>query len=436
MTFEVLAPWLVVLACLISEAFFAASELSIISANTIRLEERTRSGSKGEQSAAERTLWFRSHPDRLFATTLLGTNFSTVTGSTVASLTMMKIDPDYGELYALALMSPLVLIGAEIIPKTIAQAQATTLAPRLSGPLMLVHRLLTVPIWVIRGYARLLYRWLGLEGVPRAMISREELVLLMEQEDPHSEIEEGEREMIARIMSFGDLNARAVMIPLVEVCGISQESTIREAAALLVKEGYSRLPVFHERIDDVVGVLHHTDLLSADDGAQTVERIMRPPHFVPETQALDDILIILQRSAASLAIVVDEFGGAVGILTLEDLLEEIVGEINDEFDHGDHVWRQVSEGVYLVQARAPVSRLNEELSLDLPESEDYETLAGHLLEQFKRIPRRGESVTTERGIVLEVSRVSPRAIEEIKVILPGYASKAGQSRNTGEHRRV
>lgn len=432
MSLELLTPWLVILACLCAESFFAAAELSIVSVNSIRLEEQARQEGGGHTGPAGRALWFKRHPDRLFATTLLGTNFSTVTGSTVASLTMMKISPEHGEWYALLMMSPLVLIGAEILPKTYAQANATTVAPKLSRPLLVVHWCLAAPIWLLSSYARWLSARVGQTGAPRSMISRDELMLLMEQEDPHSEIEEGEREMIARIMTFGGLNARAVMIPLVEVCAISMGSSIRDAAALMVTEGYSRLPVYRDRIDDVVGVLHHTDLLRADDGDQPVETIMRPPHFVPETQELDDILIILQRSAASLATVVDEFGGAVGILTLEDLLEEIVGEIHDEYDHGDRIWRPMSEGVYLVQARAPVARLNEELGLDLPEHEDYETLAGYMLAQLKRIPLRGEATLTEAGARLEVYRVTPRAIEEIKISLPGSAPR----RSTGEHRRV
>ena len=408
-----LAAFGVVALCVLSEAFFAAAELSIISANRIRLEKAARAGS----AAAQRVLWFRENPERLFGTTLLGTNLSTVTGTTVASLALLQIDPQRGEWWALALMSPLVLIVGEIIPKSLGQARATGTAQALAGPLRIVYGVFTPPILVVRGYASLLYRMLGVEeGQRPAMASREELVLLMDDEGAtDGEIEDDEREMISRIFAFSHLSARDSMVPLAEIVGISESATAEDAARVIAREGFSRLPVYRERIDDVVGILHHLDLLTAEDANAPVRELMRPPYFVPGTQEVDDILIILQRQAASAAIVVDEFGGAVGLITLEDVLEEIVGEIHDEYDPQGRVWRPV-EGGYLVSGRATVEQLNDEFSLELPEDAGYETIAGYVLDRLRRIPNSGEQLDLPGGARLTIRRANARAILEVHLV--------------------
>jgi putative hemolysin len=402
-------PWAVVALCIFGEAFFAMSELAIVTANRIRLEESARNGN----SAAQRVIWFRDQPERLFGTTLLGTNLSTVTGSTVASLTLIQIDPERGEWWAMLLMSPLVLIGAEIIPKSIGQSSANSIALILAGPLFLVNRLLTPLIYVVHGYTRFLYKFMGIDqSSQKAMVSREELVLLMEPRDEPGEIEEDEREMIARIFAFNELRARDSMVPLVEMVGISQDSSVQDAVELLARAGYSRLPVFSKRIDNIVGILHHLDLFTAAHKDVVVSTLMRPAHFVPATQEVDEVMFVLQREAASAAIVVDEFGGAIGLITLEDIIEEIVGEIHDEHDSRTGMWRQLPDG-YVIDARAPVEMLNQELNIGIPDIGEYETVAGFILERLRHIPRVGEFVDLENGCRLTVRRATARAIQEV-----------------------
>ena len=337
-----LAAFGIVGVCIVSEAFFAAAELSIISANRIRLEKAASTGN----AAAARVLWFRDNPERLFGTTLIGTNVSTVTGSTVASLALLQLDPANGAWWALALMSPLILLGGEIIPKSLGQARATRVAQALGGPLRIVYTVLTPPILLVRGYAGLLYRILGVEEGRRAvMASREELVLLMEHDDAtDGEIEADEREMISRIFAFSGLAARDSMVPLAEMVGIAEDATVAQAVSIVAREGFSRLPVYRDRIDDIVGIVHHLDLFTAEGEDQPVRELARPAYFVPESQEVDDILIILERQAASAAIVVDEFGGAVGLITLEDVhvmdLADAYERIASAIDFarlGDHV---------------------------------------------------------------------------------------------------
>lgn len=402
-------PWLVVAMCILGEAFFAASELSITSANRIRLEEAASQG----RGSAKRVLWFLENPERLFGTTLLGTNLSTVTGSTVASLTLLRVDPENGEWWAMLLMCPLVLLGGEVIPKSIAQARANTLAQLFAGPLFFLHKVFSPLIYFVRGYTRLLYRFLGMDDSNRpGLVSRDELELLMETEDEDGEIQADEREMIARIFAFSELRAKDSMVSLVDMVGIPANATVAEAVAVVSRAGFSRLPVYEDRIDNIIGILHHLDLLKAQAGDTEVRTMIRPPYFVPETQEVDEILFILQREAASAAIVVDEFGGAVGLLTLEDVLEEIVGEINDEFDPDSGLWRAVSDG-HLLSGRSPIEQLNTTFELDLPEDGDFESLAGFILDELRHIPQVGESVELADGRRLTVRRASTRAIQEV-----------------------
>jgi CBS domain containing-hemolysin-like protein len=406
-------PWIVVLVCAALQAFFAASELSIASANGVRLEEAAKRG----DAAAERVIWFRNHPERLFGTTLVGANLSLVVGATVAALTLATTLGDAaGTWLALALLAPLLLVGAEVVPRSLAQARATTLAPRLARGLYAAYLVLIAPVSVVRGYARLLSDLLGIERGKRVPVSREELMLMLDADEPGGEIDRDERQMISRIFTFSHLKARDVMIPIADVTAVPETATVREAAAMMAEHGFSRMPVFGERIDDVVGLLHHLDVLAADDGTRAVGELARPPQFVPEGQEIDDILVILQRQAATVAIVVDEFGGVIGLLTLEDILEEIVGDIDDEFDEGETagLWRRSAEG-WIVSARAPVDRLNEVFGLSIPESDEYETLAGYLLDHFKHIPGRGEGLALAEGVKLVVHRASERAIEEVLI---------------------
>ncbi len=311
------------------------------------------------------------------------------------------------------LMSPLVLLGGEIIPKSIAQARANAVAQLFAGPLFFMHKVFGPLIFFVRGYTRLLYRVLGITKKDRpGLVSRDDLELLMETEDDDGEIEADEREMISRIFAFSELRAKDSMVSLVDVVGIRADATVAEAVAIVSRAGFSRLPVFEERIDNIVGILHHLDLLTAQNGSDEIRSMVRPPYFVPETQEVDEILFILQREAASAAIVVDEFGGAVGLLTLEDVLEEIVGEINDEFDPDSGLWRAVSDG-HLLSGRSTIEQLNAAFDVDLRDDGDYETLAGFILDELRHIPQVGESVELADGRRLTVRRASTRAIQEV-----------------------
>jgi CBS domain containing-hemolysin-like protein len=229
-----------------------------------------------------------------------------------------------------------------------------------------------------------------------------------------SEITEGERRMIARIFDFGDRTAYDVMVPLSSVAALDETTPVDEVVREVEDKRYTRFPVYRERIDRIVGIVHAFEVLKAGRREVRLDEVMRPPIYVPESQPAVDLLVELQRQRQGMAVVVDEYGGAVGVVTIEDILEEIVGEIEDEYDVAPPAIRREGDGTWRVRALTPIRELNRELRLDLPEGEDYETVGGLILDRLKHIPRVGESVT-EGPVVFKVTAASERAVEEVQV---------------------
>ena len=399
--------------CVCVEAFFSGSEIALISADRANLRRRASQG-EARAALAERLL---AKPQVLLATTLMGTNLATITFSVTVALALLSGAAESSTLLAVLLVTPMTLIFGEVIPKSLFQQHADRIVTKIVIPLRLASVVLRPGIWIMSGFAGAMTRLLRTDR-ERAFITRDELAMLIESEPiGPSEITEEEREMIANVFELSEAEVHAVMVPLSEVTALPEDTTLAEAALEIVDKQHSRMPVFRSRVDDVVGVVHVFDLLQAGAGSQerTVGAVARPATFVPESMRAVDLLVELQGTGSHMAIVVDEYGGAVGIVTVEDLLEEIVGEIHDEHDPAPLPIRAERPGVWRVEAKTPVARLNEELDLELPESEEYETVAGLLLEHFRRIPDPGESMVTEAATI-RVVEASERAIEVVQIL--------------------
>jgi CBS domain containing-hemolysin-like protein len=223
--------------------------------------------------------------------------------------------------------------------------------------------------------------------------------------------------MISRIFRFTHSEARKVMVPLVRVEAVPQELTLASAIELVRREGFSRIPVFEERIVNIIGVVHIFDLLEAPNLSRPVGELMRPVSYFAEATPADEILIAMQRTGENLAVVVDEYGGASGIITVEDLLEEIVGEIEDEYDVAEELARVVGPRTLAVAGRTPVAELNERFGLRLPESDDYATIAGLVVERLGHIPKSGEQLKVN-DLSIIVVRSDARAVNELILNLP------------------
>jgi CBS domain containing-hemolysin-like protein len=400
--------------CLLLEMFYAASELSVIACDRIKLRKDASEGSRSAKLLEN----FLGNKQRFLATTLVGSQLAIVCNTVVMTYALHHRFGGRAELYLLLGLTPTVVVLGEIVPKTIGQQNADRVARLVAYPLWLSSKFYAPVVWILTRFSSWVLRILRIPE--RKLVTREELELMLKGPvaAQKSEITEGERKMISRIFDFTDKTVYDVMVPLSDVVALSEDATIEEAAREIEDKQYTRYPVYKERVDRIVGTVHAFDALKAGRAQQQTNlgAVARAPIFVPTSQPAVDLLVELQRARQGLAIVVDEYGGAVGIATIEDILEEIVGEIEDEHDVKPQAIRKEAEGVWRVNARVAVAEVNRELRLDLPEGEDYESLAGLVLEKLKHIPREGESVRFA-NVLLKVTRASERAVEEVQLRL-------------------
>lgn len=372
---------------LLLEGFFSGSEMALVSCDRIKIRHQAGEGSRGAQ-VAQRLL---ERPDQLLATTLVGTNLCVVTNSAVVALLCIYLLGEGREYYATILLTPLVLLFGEMVPKAYFRQHADRLAPILARPLYLCLRSFAPLTAIVHRVSTLLLTPLRISPEEQdPYITREELKLLVREGNRQAALDTDERRMIHKIIHFGETTVQEAMIPLIEVVAIAADAKVAEAVAVVIEHYYSRIPVYEERIDNIVGIVHAFDLLSADP-EMPVRHLMRTAYYVPETKLVDDLLQEMQRGRIHMAMVVDEYGGVVGIVTVEDLLEEIVGEIEDEYDEDPPPLRRLADGSYIIDVRIEVDRFTEELGIQLPEGE-YETLGGFLLSILQKIPEVGEEV--------------------------------------------
>jgi putative hemolysin len=399
---------------LLLESFFAASEIALVSANRRRLHHRAEEGHRGARMA----LRLLSHPEYMLATTLLGAFMSAAANTIMVTAFLLEVMGPSGEIPAMLALPPVILILGEIIPKSIGRQQANLLAERLA-PALWTASWIIYPITAV--FALLSRLVLYFFGAPRTghlpFITREDLRLVVTKSGPEMELKGKERLFIQRILKFSLRTVKEVMVPLIRVTAIPDTLTIAQAQEEFRNTRFSRLPVYHRRIDNLIGVLHSFDLLGEEHLERPIKPLIRPVKYEPELKKIDRLLSEMQREGSHLAVVVDEYGGAVGLVAIEDLLEEIVGEIEDEFDQEVTPYRKLSEGHYLINARTEIKALNEALNLHLPPG-DYETLAGFLIAQLGDLPRGGEKVQY-RNLRFTVRATEARSVKEVELVVEG-----------------
>ena len=293
-------------------------------------------------------------------------------------------------------LTPVMLVFGEIIPKAVAREWATSLILKLYRPLTWTSKVLVPFVALANTIVTMALRAVGgPRADTRQFVSREELKALLQLEPGEASVSTQEAEMIDKIFDLGDTTVREVMVPLVDVVMLPDTASSRDAIALIQQRGFSRIPIYGARETDVIGVVTAMDLLNRGAQVRTVTELMRQPTFVPETKRIDDLLREMQKGRNPLAIVVDEYGGATGIVTLEDIVEQIVGEIQDEHDRTPATVEQLPDGSYWVAGRTHIDELNEALDWSLPKH-DYETVAGLVLATLHRIPRMGEDSAAPR----------------------------------------
>jgi magnesium and cobalt exporter, CNNM family len=322
-------------------------------------------------------------------------------------------------LLAYAILSFFHVVVGELVPKGVALGHAEGTALWVSGPVRAFFAVFRPAIWLLRVSTDAILRAFGLEppGAERAVHSEAELRMLVSRSTQEGEIEEEERQMIDKVFLFGDKDAADVMVARPDVAAVSVDMPPEEALATVLDSPYTRYPVYRESLDDIVGVLHVRDLFTAiyerGIAAVRLEEVLRQAYIVPETKGLASLLQEFRRTNNHFAVVVDEYGAMVGVVTLEDLLEEIVGEIEDEFDVPEQQIEQVGEDAYRVDGMFPIEEFNERFGTELPD-EDFHTVAGFVFGQLGRAPEPGDDVAYD-GMQFDVLEVEGNRIERIGV---------------------
>ncbi len=403
---------IVILICLLLEAWFSGSEIALVAADRLRIRHLADSGSR----AAQLIVRFLDQPDQLMATVILCHNLAFVTGVTLSTALLIQFfGEERGEILSLVLLSPVILVMGEMVPKSIFQEKADRIALVAIYVVWLASRLFYPIVFVVAKLAVLL-QWLvgATNHKPSSFVTKEELDFILQMTvDEEGDVEVEEQKMIHRIFSFGDIAVKETMIPLVEVVAAEDADTVEEVIWRVEEKGFSRIPVYTQEIHNIVGVVSAFDLLYVRDRSQPVSAFMRPAFYVPEQKRVDDFLREMQRQRIHMACVVDEYGGSVGIVTIEDLLEEVVGEIEDEYDPSRELYEELPDGGYLIDARMEIDSINERLGLDLPKG-DYETLGGFVIHFLQEIPRVGKTFPYG-DLMFTIAAASNRRIKEVKI---------------------
>jgi putative hemolysin len=404
----------VILLCVLFEGFFSGSEIAIISVDKIKLRHLVSLGSKGAKQAQK----MLHQPERFLGTTLVGTNISVVLASVLLTSVFSQI-PQFSEkveFYVALILTPVALLFGEIIPKSVFQQYADTLVPIIARPLHIAFKVFYPIVFLVSNITNALLRMLGVEKVTqRHSFTREELKFLV-QTDPQANVDEQQRqEMMRRVFEFGDTTVEEILVPLVEVTALEKGTSIAEAVQTIQKSGFSRLPIYEERVDQIIGVVHAFDLLRAAAEDTLIDAFIRKAYYVPKMMQLVELVQNMQHHRTQIAIVVDEYGGSLGVVTLEDCLEEIVGDIDDEFDELDgEMYQKLPDGSFRINARMEIDEINESLHLHLPEG-GFETLGGFLLSEFHHIPIVGETLKYH-GLHFQIEETTARSILWVHVI--------------------
>lgn len=407
---EIILYAIIFLTFLALEAFFSGSEIALIAANP----QKIRKSSQVSPSRIEMTLDLLKDRERILATTLCGTNLSVVTNSILITSFLLSQLSEKGELYAVILLTPLLLIFGEIIPKTLFQQHANSIALKVAYPIWLASYVFYPLVFLITKVTQYLFHLSGAKrshGLP--FVTREELRLIVKMSRKGSDLTPEEITMIDRLFDFAHTTVKEAMVPLVDVVAVEDTATVKEVVELIDIKGHSRFPVYQERIDNIIGVINSFDLLDSSLSESPIASFIRTVSYVPEVKPVDGLLVEMQKQRNHLSIVVDEYGGSVGIITIEDILEEIVGEIEDEYDPDKKLYRRTGEGRYIVNARMEVDQMCELFPITLPEG-DYETLGGFLLEQFGHIPHPGE-ILHFRNMTFTVLSSDERSIGRVEI---------------------
>ncbi|WOF15770.1 HlyC/CorC family transporter [Methanoplanus sp. FWC-SCC4] len=399
--------------CLLLSGFFSGSEVALISINHAKVRTLLEQNKRGALALEK----LKENTDHLLITILIGNNVVNIAAASIATAIAIDVYGNIGVGIATGFVTIMMLIFGEIGPKTYAARNPENVALFVAKAVLIISYILTPILWIYDGFKKL-FKIEGNFGNP--LVTEEEIKQWIDVGEESGTIEEEEHEMLYRVFRFTDTIAREAMTPRGDVVMINEDSSLDKAIDLFNETGFTRIPVYHQQIDNIIGVLNVKDVFSAIFHKKTevgIRQLVYEPAFVPESKKIDELLNELQIRKTHLAIVVDEYGTFAGVITMEDILEELVGDILDEFDVEEPQIQIVDEGVYLIDAGTWVDRINDEIPVNLPTDESYESIGGLLIDHLGHIPKRGEVINLENDIQMTVMKMRGRKIVTIKLSL-------------------
>jgi len=395
-------------------AFFSGAETALVSINWIRLDHWLEKG-RGSAKVLER---FVADPHRMLGTTLVGTNIAVVMTSSLVSWRLADTFQDWSSglvgLVSIVIVTPAFLVFGEVIPKVIGRRHSDAITLKVVHPLRMFYYLLSPVILVTTGIAGALLRPFGIRAQEwRSRLTKDQLRLLLTSEGERAgAVDEQETRLISGIFEFGQTAIGEVMVPRTDIVGVSPDSTVGEAVELVRAHGFSRLPVLSPDRDHIEGMVHSRDLLGMPRDTGIADLVRAVP-YMPETKTCDDLFRELQARRQHMVAVADEHGSLAGIVTLEDLLEELVGEIEDEYDVRQSLIQKIDDDLFMVDGRTEIDALEDALGVDLPEG-DYNTAAGFVIKMLGKIPEQGDEAVVG-GLEFRVISATPTRVGKIRV---------------------
>jgi putative hemolysin len=412
------------------EGFFVAAEIALVSVRRSRIDQLVEEGNP----SARRVRRLLDDPGRFLAVAQIGLTFIGFFASAFAAVSLVaglqtllvSLGMDVGTaggtslIVVTVILALFTIIFAELIPKSIALSSPERFALVLSRPIEWIARLLGPVVTIMAGITKWVARSIGVDINQEAQISADELRLIVERGGEQGVLEAEEEQMINAVIELGERRVHEVMIPRVAIASLASDAGLEEAIDLVIEVGHSRIPVYHDSIDEIVGILYAKDLLKylkTDAGPRPpLSKLLRPPVLVPESMTIDDLLHELQRRKVHIAVVLDEYGGTAGLVTIEDLLEEIVGEIQDEYDVEEPMVVRLSDHEARVDGRADVDAILElfDLDLELEDAEEYDTIGGLMYHRVGGVPAPGDSIQVD-GLRLTVETTDGRRVGKVLV---------------------
>lgn len=404
----------IILLCL--SAFFSSSETALTTVNQIRMRTLADNGDK----RAARVLRVTGNPGKMLSAILIGNNIVNLSASSISTSLAIHLFGNTGAGIATGILTFLILIFGEVTPKTMATIKADSMSLTAAAPIGFLMKILTPVIFIINklslGLMFLLH--VNIKDAQKKM-TEEELRTIVDVSQENGVIEHEERDMIHNLFDFGDSEAKEIMVPRIDMTFVQADATYQEVLDIFRQDMFTRLPVYEDSTDNVIGIINMKDFLLQNDTPEfSVRNLLREPYFTYEHKNTADLFLEMRKSSISLAIVLDEYGVTAGLITLEDLLEEIVGEIRDEYDadEEDDITR-ISDREFYVLGSANLNDVSEALSLHFT-SDDYDTIGGYCLGLLDHLPEKNEIILTDNNILLRIDRMEKNRIERIYIRLP------------------